>query len=180
MHEAWGKQVLHCAYCHGYEVRSKPIGQLAKTDYMYDMLEANLSISNNITLLFDGENVPGETLARLAVHDIRSRTEFIDKVEEVDGMLEVTFEGGQTQRLAALFVKPERAGHSQLAQQVGCELTQTGEIVTDSWGRASVRNVYAAGDIANAYAQLSSAIASGLHAAVAINIDLNATRLKRR
>lgn len=180
LHEGWGRTVLHCGYCHGYEVRDKPLGVLASVENVYDILGSMLSLSRQITVFFDGQKPSNELVARLAVFDIRSRPDYIEKVEEKDGMLEVTLEGGQVQKVAAMFVKSGRIPHAKLAEELGCELDEEGNIKTDAMGRTGVYNLYAAGDVTRDQGQIVFAQSAGLYVAIMVNRDLNATALKRR
>ncbi len=169
----WGTRVLHCAYCHGYEVRGRRIGLYAKPKDIYAMLEANLNISDDIVVFFD-EHVPDEAMrATLERLGIAHYSQFVERLDETADGVAVVLEGGERVDVAALFIKPGREQRSGLPDLIGCQRYPSSEIMIDVWGRTSVAGVYAAGDAAGSYAQLASSISSALHAAVAVNIDLN-------
>lgn len=52
--ECWGRTVLHCPYCHGYEVRNQRLGILANGETAYDLVRLIQNWSKNLTLLTNG------------------------------------------------------------------------------------------------------------------------------
>lgn len=170
----WGTKVLHCAYCHGYEVKDAPLGLLISPQYVVSLLEATLHLSRDITVYFHGEE-PDEALrALLARAGLASETAVIARLEEDAQGVRVTLADGRPSVKKALFLKPGILGITPLVEMLGCELRPEGVVkLISGWGETSVPGVYAAGDLAFAYNQLGSAMASGLTAAVRINAVLN-------
>lgn len=175
--ELWGSRVLHCAYCHGYELRDGAIGIYAHPRDVFTLLEANYSIARQITVFFEEEAPSPEMMARLTVLGIAYATAPVVGLEAHAQGVDVVLATGARKQVSALFIKPGREQRSPLPEQLGCAFYDTGDIAIDAWGRTHVPGIYAVGDAAGHYAQLASAIASGLHAGVAVNIDLNAAIL---
>ncbi|MBA4275065.1 MAG: thioredoxin reductase [Alphaproteobacteria bacterium] len=179
MQALWGTRVLHCAYCHGYEVGGRAIGLYAKPAYVFDLLEANLNLSPDITVFFDDEATDARLVEQAEALGVRVVTTPIAQVTQTADGVGVVLTDGTTCEVAALFVKPVQVQRSSLPQAMGCSINERGFIAADGWGRTSVPWVYAAGDAAGAYAQLASSVAAGLHAAVIINADFNALRIRQ-
>lgn len=170
----WGTKVLHCAYCHGYEVKDAPLGLIISPYYAVSLLEATLHLSRDMTVYFHGEEPDEELRALLARTGLASETAAIARLEEDADGVRVTLENGRQSVKKALFLKPGILGITPLVEMLGCELRPEGVVkLTSGWGDTSVEGVYAAGDLAFAYNQLGSAMASGLTAAVRINVVLN-------
>lgn len=169
----WGKYVLHCLYCHGYEVRDQPLGFYAKPEYVFDFLKSYTHLSGDITVFFDGADPGPMVAARLQMLGIKYQTGVITLLREQDDGLVVSCENGKNTQVAAMFIRPPSQQRSPLPALLGCFIDGQGVIGTDAWGRTRVAGVYAAGDAAGQLQQLASAIASGLHAAVALSHDLN-------
>lgn len=173
MEALWGRRVLHCLYCHGYEVRERPLGFYGKADHVFDFLKSYLHLSRDITVFFDGDEPGPMVAAQLQMLGVKQHRGIITLLQEQGDGLAMTFEDGSSAEVAALFVRPRTEQYSPLAAQLGCAIDAQGAIGTDAWGRTRVAGIYAAGDAAGQLQQLASAQASGLHAAVALNHDLN-------
>ncbi|MYV66185.1 FAD-dependent oxidoreductase, partial [Streptomyces sp. SID2131] len=174
----WGRDVLHCPYCHGWEVRDRPFGVIAHpampahqalmvSHWSSDVtlfLHTAAGLSDREAALLDAagvEVVTGE-VAGLAVEDDR-----LTGVRLADGRFvprEVVFVGAT--RLAA------RDG---VLRQLGAKTDETpfGEFVAvDGTGRTSVPGVWAAGNVTGPQEQVVNAVGLGYRAGVTINTEL--------
>jgi thioredoxin reductase len=104
---------------------------------------------------------------------VRIREEPIRRLVSSAGHLErIEFEHGPSELRDALFVSTRRGQPNDLADTLGCDLTDSGTIVTDVDGRTSVSGVYAAGDAATAHSRsVANAIGTGSRAAYALALD---------
>ena len=69
--ECWGISVLHCPYCHGYEVANKPIGVLGNGDGGFELARLISNWSKNLTLYTNGLSTLGaEQTEKLRHHNI--------------------------------------------------------------------------------------------------------------
>ncbi|MFN2563399.1 MAG: FAD-dependent oxidoreductase, partial [Gemmatimonadaceae bacterium] len=96
----------------------------------------------------------------------------VQRLEGDDHLERVVFADGSVELRRALFLRPAQVVASDLPQQLGCELTESGLIRVGSDHQTSVPGVYAAGDAGTPVQQLVVAAASGAQAAIAINRDL--------
>ena len=90
---------------------------------------------------------------------------------EDDQLCGVEMDDGRTVPRAALFVPPRFVPNNDLLVGLGCDIDETGWVVTDG-GRTSVPGVWVAGNVANPRAQVITAAGEGSAAAIAINADL--------
>jgi thioredoxin reductase len=109
---------------------------------------------------------------RVAVYGCSDRAVHQARIDEHEGALRVGFAGGDGISTDALFVQPRLELTSNLAAELGAELTAAGTAVTDDAGLSTVAGLYVAGDAATPVQSVAVATASGARAAYAINADL--------
>ena len=172
--ERWGRDLLHCPYCHGWEVRDQPLGVLGtisgsvqhallvrqwSADVAFFAHTYELTVSERRQLDARDIAVVAGEVARLAVVDDR-----LTGVELVDGRV--------VERVA-VFVRPGIRPHADgLLEGLGCTFDDAGFVATDRTGRTSNSGVWAAGNVADPRAQVITAAGAGSAAAIAMNNDL--------
>ncbi|MEH6416100.1 NAD(P)/FAD-dependent oxidoreductase [Pseudomonas sp. CGJS7] len=176
LRERWGVSVLHCPYCHGYEVADRPLGVLAA--HALSAHQAALIPDWGPTTYFtQGEFEPDpEQAAHLSARGVSIErvpvVGLLGVAPQLDG---VRLADGRTLAISALFTAPASTMASPLAEQLGCEFEQgpLGQhIRVDEWKATSVAGVYAAGDAASAMQNASLAIAAGVLAGVGAHQSL--------
>lgn len=172
--ECWGKSVLHCPYCHGYEVRDAETGILGNGDYAY---EFGMLISNwtkNLSIFTNGKSALTEVQQKnLAKHNIEIVEHKIVELLHANGMLnKVKLENGVVHPLSALYSKPAFIQHSDVATRLGCELTSEGYIKTDQSQRTGIPGVFACGDNVTKLRTVSNAVSLGTIAGMMLNKEL--------
>jgi len=174
--ERWGETVLHCPYCHGYEVGGGPVGVLARTAEAA-RFAAVVADWGNVTLFTNQVPEPDEeALAVLAKRNVKLRPGRVTAISDgPDGMLAVETGPGIPTLVKALFVMPEARVRSAIPAERGLRLKETpvGSIVdTDDTGQTSLPGLYAAGDIALGAANISLASANGVKTGVFLHHSL--------
>jgi len=172
LQEGWGKTVLHCPYCHGWEVRDRPVGVLAHPEVygsgmVLHQVELVRQWSDDVAFFPRGYELSDEERQRLAARDIRVVEGVVARVE--DGAVRME-DGGVVER-EAVFVAPQFVPNDGLLRALGCEV-EDGRVVVDPAGRSSVFGVWAVGNVADPMAQVIGAAAEGVKAAAALNADL--------
>jgi thioredoxin reductase len=164
----WARGAYHCPYCHGWEVRDRPLA-------VYGAGAAGLallltSLSDDVVLLTDGSpDLEPDEAERLSSAGVAVREDAVARLEtEEDRLARIAFADGSTDERAGLFLMPNFT-RSDLPAQLGCELDESGGIVTDEDGRTSVPGLFAAGDATTDKKAAVLAAASGSRAAYAIN-----------
>lgn len=172
--ECWGISVLHCPYCHGYEVRDQRLGVLANGDAAFEFARLLLNWSRDLTLFTNGPSTLNEaqsqTLTRFGIGLVETP---LAAIPHENGTLSgLVLADGRTHPLDAVFARVPFAQSSDLAEQLGCATGDWGLLKTDDFGKTSVNGVFAAGDNTTLMRQVVAAAANGAKAAAFINRDL--------
>lgn len=168
--ERWGKSVMHCPYCHGYELRDRPLGVLASSEMSFHQA-AMIPEWGATTLFTQGKYVPqGEVLEQLQRREVTIEQSPIIKIAGPGtDMAQVTLADGRSLPLEGLYVAPG-IKLSPLIDQLGLALEDSpmGRIVkTSDTKESSITGIYVAGDLSNAMQNGTFAIASGCMAGIA-------------
>lgn len=172
--ECWGKSIIHCPYCHGYEFKSQRTGLLANAENTFHLAPLIHNLTKDLFIITNGDiHYTAEETAKLKKHGINIIEQRIIEVESTDGQLKnVLFDDGTTISLDALYVTLPFEQHSKIPAALGCELSEKGYIVTDQFFKTTVGGVSACGDNTSPFRSVSNAVASGNFAAAAINREL--------
>lgn len=161
--ECWGISVIHCPYCHGYEVRNQTTGIFANGDNAYEFAKLIWNWSKDLTLFTNGKS----TLSPIQTKALQSRQiniveKEIAKVSHQNGQLQhLVFSDGTTQRLDALYAKLGFKQNTDLPIHLGCQLSESGYINVDDMQKTSVGGVFACGDNTNMMRSVANAVYSG-------------------
>jgi thioredoxin reductase len=187
--ERWGVDVLHCPYCHGWEVRDRRIGILATGPGAVHQALLFRQLSPHVTVLQHA--VPEFTAEQLDQFDALGIAVVAGTVSHVDadegGLTGITLADGTRVGLDALIVAPRMTARAELLAPLGLtpvEVTQGGHVMgtqieAGPSGATSVPGVWVAGNVAAIQAQVITSAAAGLTAAAAINADLAAQDAER-
>lgn len=172
--ERWGNDLLHCPYCHGWEVRDRPLGVVATGAGSVEHAELIRQWSTDLVFFTHSYEPAGDELERLDALGIRVVDgEVRTLLVEDDRLRGVVLGDGSVVARAALFIRPElRPNATGLIEQLGCETDDLGFVRVDGVGRTSTAGVWAAGNVANPRAQVITAAGEGSAAAISINADL--------
>ena len=172
--ECWGKTVIHCPYCHGYEVRDKKTGLLGNGDYVFDHAKLISNWTGDLTLFTNGSStLTKEQANKLGTHGIEIVEKKVRSIEHHNGKISrLSFEDGSSAPLDALYTKPRFEQHCEIAAQLGCEIIETGHLKIDSSFKTTVDGVFACGDNSNIMRTVSLAAAAGTFAAIVANKEL--------
>ena len=173
LRERWGRDVLHCPYCHGYEVRDQPLGVLGGTPEALAHAHLIRQWSDDVVFFAHGAALTADQRERLAARAIGLVESPVARlVVQGDRLTGVELESGDVVPRTAVFVRPRFVPHDDLLIGLGCVLDDHGWIATDAAGRSSVRGIWAAGNTVNPRAQVITAAGEGSAAAIAVNNDL--------
>jgi len=169
--ERWGSTVLHCPYCHGYEVGGGAIGMLG--GHPMSAAKATLFADwGNVTFFSQGLPISDEEQAAMQQRGVQIETTPVVGVQgEQPTWLEVELADGRRIAQRALFVPAMQQMATPLVQQLGCTLVESplGVLVeVDMMKQTSVPNVYAAGD-ATTVGNITLAMAEGVRAGIGVH-----------
>jgi thioredoxin reductase len=171
--ERWGRDLLHCPYCHGYEVRDQPLGLLGGSPESIAHAHLIRQWSDDVVVFTNGSALTANQLEQLAARAIGVVDEPVARlVVDGDRLTGVELVTGQVVPRAAVFVRPTFVPHDSLLTDLGCATHDNGWVAVDATGRTSVPGVWAAGNAVNPRAQVITAAGEGSAAAIAINNDL--------
>jgi thioredoxin reductase len=176
----WGDTVFHCPFCHGWELRDRPLAVLGRGDAGLHRALLLRGWSEDVVLLTDG---PGElderaraTLAAAGVAvDERRVARLLDCGAHggcADHLHAVVFADGAELRRDGLLVTAPLRPRSDLPAQLGAEVAEAGTVPVDANGQTSVPGLFAAGDLTARIQQVVGAAAAGATAAVGIHQSL--------
>ncbi len=172
--ECWGISVIHCPYCHGYEVRNEKTGILGNGDYGYEFSAFISNWTKDLTLFTNGPStLTPEQTAKLKSHQIHIVETEIEKLEHTNGQLErIRFKDGSSTSLKAMYAHNSFEQHCSIPQALGCELTEDGYIKVDPLQKTTVPGVYACGDNTTRMRTVANAVAMGALAGMMLNKEL--------
>lgn len=170
----WGQRVVHCPYCHGYEVRDSPLGVLGGDNRPFTMHQASLvrQWSDDVVFFPHAITIDSAERHHLTARGIRIVEGLVSELAGTDEGLDVTLTNGQTVRRSAVFVGPRFIPANDLLRSLHCAHDSAGFPTTDNNGQTSIQGVWAAGNVNDSPAQLIHAAAAGSRAAIAINHHL--------
>ncbi|WP_051476625.1 NAD(P)/FAD-dependent oxidoreductase [Arthrobacter sp. Br18] len=175
----WGRGVVHCPYCHGWEIRNRPIGVLASGPMAIHQTLLFRQWSNDITLFFNDAVTPSEDeWEKLAARSIRVVEGAVREVEgDSAGVTGLVLESGRVFALGALVVGPRMTARSSVFASLGLQTEEHplgvgAYLETGPQGATAVPGVWAAGNASDLSAQVIASAAGGVAAGAAINADL--------
>jgi len=180
--QRWGRDVLHCPYCHGWEVRDRAIGVLATRPPAVEFALLWRQLSADVTLFCQTgsllDELQREQLAARGVRVVEGRVAELEVRD--DRLTGVHLDDGRTVRCDALAVQPTFVARADLLAGLGLSTTEqrlgdhvVGAFVgSDGTGATEIPGVWVAGNVADLSADLIGAAAAGVRAAAAINADL--------
>jgi thioredoxin reductase (NADPH) len=167
--EGWGRSVVACPHCHGWEVRDEPLVQLGMRGSPDRSVARAVLLSrwsDDVTLCTDGDELTDTQSHRLSVAGVKVRTE---RVAEIGS--QVRLAGGEELTARRVFVVVRQHQQSDLAERLGCQLTD-GAVVADAVGRTTVPGVYAVGTTTEPALLAIGAAGQASTAATAVHNDL--------
>lgn len=169
--ECWGISVLHCPYCHGYEVHGTRLGILANGDMAFEFCRLINQWSKDLVLFTNGKStLTKEQSEKLKEHHIEIEERPLARLEHDGGNLRNVVLSDETKiPLQAVYARPAFKQHCDIPERMGCELTEQGFIKTDDFQQTTIPGVYAAGDNIIMLRSVANAVASGMKAGAFIN-----------
>jgi thioredoxin reductase len=173
--ERWGETVLHCPYCHGFEIGGGKIGVIAGSPLSYHQA-ALVADWGDVTFFTNDMPLEQEALDLLTRRNVRLAPGKVAAISDAGGGgLSVEIENKPGTTVKAIFVATKLDVQNPIVDALRCRLEETpmGTIIeTDAMKATSVAGVFAAGDAARAAGNITFAAADGSMAALAIHRSL--------
>lgn len=166
--ECWGKTVLHCPYCHGYEVRGERTGIWINDPLAAHFVRLIKNWTTDITLFTHG---PAQfdlaDLDALGVAVVQN--EIIELVQENGQLAAILCKEGIVWEGKAIYHRAPFRQQSPLPESLGCQMSEMGHIAVDGQQMTTVPGIYAAGDCTTPFRSVSAAVSGGNLAGAMIN-----------
>jgi len=172
--ECWGKSVIHCPYCHGYEFKNEKTGILANGDAAFELGKLINNWTNALTIFTNGKStISKEDFSKLTKHNINVIEKEIDYISHENGAInKLFFKDGTNHEIKAIYARPKIVQNSEITKQIGCEIMDNNIIKVNPFQQTTQYGVYACGDNSSMIRSVSNAVASGTIAGAMINREL--------
>lgn len=174
----WGISVIHCPFCHGYEVRKEKTGILANGERAFHLASLVNNLTDDLLVLTNGKaEFTPEQLAKLDRWNIKIIEASVSEIAHESGHIKaVVFEDGSRETFQTLYAGIPFLQHSDIPLSLGCELTPNGHLKIDTAQKTTVDGVFACGDNSAMVRSVASAVYSGNLAGAMINKELTDER----
>ncbi len=172
--ECWGISVLHCPYCHGYEIRNEKTGILVNGDTAFDFIRLIFNWTKDLTLFTNGMAVfTDEQRGQIRHHQIEIIDKEIERLEHDNGQIrKVIFKDGSVSSVKAIYAPVPFEQHCKIPEILGCDLTEDGYIKIDGFQETTIKGIYAVGDNAAKLRTVANAVAMGTTAGMTISKNM--------
>lgn len=180
LQEQWGRTVLHCPYCHGWEVAGRRLAVLATSAASIHQVELVRQLSDDVTVFTTGP-LDEQSEVRLTARGIRIVAESVRDVRELDGALAVTTDDGSERVVDALFT----AGSPVLELGFTARLNLAraegpgAPLAVDLRGATSHSRIFAAGNAVMPFGNVPLSMGAGSMAGAGVNAMLVAEDFAR-
>lgn len=169
----WARDVLHCPYCHGWEVRDRTLGVLWNGPDTPRFAQILRQWTQDLTLIAPEGILSADQHAQLTARGVDvAEGAVTELVLDGDRLSGARLADGRIIGLHALFVPPRLISNNDILLGLGCALDDHGWVITGPFGATSEPGVWVAGNVTNPRAQVITAAGEGSAAAIAINADL--------
>lgn len=172
--ECWGITAVHCPYCHGYEIRKVKTGILANGDAAFETAKLISNWTNELTIFTNGKS----ELTENQVEELKSKNIYIndlpiDSIEHNKGYIsQLHFENGEATALKALYARVPFAQHSEIPEELGCEINEQGYLKVDFFQNTSIPGIFACGDNTTFMRSVAQAVYAGSVSGSGANMEM--------
>ncbi|MBD3920481.1 NAD(P)/FAD-dependent oxidoreductase [Paenibacillus sp. PR3] len=172
--DVYGKSAFVCPYCDGWELQDQELVIIAKGAGAFHLAKMIPGWSSRYAICTNGpDELTEEEREELRQHGVPVYDAPIRSIVSNDGKVErVELEDGTSVSCTGIFFAPQLTIGSELPASIGCEMKETGSVITDALGRTNVPGVYCAGDAGTEMYQAIAAASTGAMAAMSINGEL--------
>ncbi len=170
----WGKTVIHCPYCHGYEFRQQKTGIFANGQRAFHLASMVNNLTGDLTVLTNGKaDFDAAQWEKLRRHHIEVIEIEITTIEQEEGQIKaVVFVDGNRMGFEAAYAAVPFAQHSEIPALLGCELTELGYLKVSPFQQTTVEGVFACGDNSSMMRSVANAVATGNLTGAVVNGSL--------
>ena len=169
--ECWGISVLHCPYCHGFEVKNEKTGILADGNFAYHYAQLIRNWTKELTIFTNGKSLLTQGQKdRITKNNIPINEKEIAYLKHENGNVrQIVFKDDSTFDLKVVYSRPDYEQHCKIPELLGCEVTEQGLLKVDMFQKTTVPNIFACGDNSNPMRSVANAVSMGNVAGAVIN-----------
>ncbi|MGY5354731.1 NAD(P)/FAD-dependent oxidoreductase [Wenyingzhuangia sp. IMCC45467] len=170
----WGISVVHCPYCHGYEIRNQKTAIISNGEQAIHLTSLVSNLTDDLIILTNGKSEFDENqIKKLKKNNIRIIEKEITEIDHENGNIKtIIFKDESKEHFKAAYASLPFVQHSDIPKSLGCELTDLGHIKVDLYHKTTVEGVYACGDNSVIMRTISNALNSGVISGAMINKEL--------
>ncbi|MEM9834181.1 MAG: NAD(P)/FAD-dependent oxidoreductase [Bacteroidota bacterium] len=170
----WGISIVHCPYCHGYEIRKQKTAIIANGSGAFQLAPLVKNLTDDLTILTSGKaDFDEEQKKKLNKHKINIIEKEIAEIEHEEGQLKtIIFKDSSKVDFSAAYGIVPFKQHSDIPGALGCELNEEGYIKVDQFQKTTLEGVYACGDNASMIRSIANAVYQGNLAGAIANMEL--------
>lgn len=172
--ECWGISVVHCPYCHGYELRDRKTGIIANGERAVHLASLVRNLTRHVTILTSGKAEFNEDqLHKLSRNNVPIDETEITEIRHQDGHVRsVVFKSGEAVSFDAIYAAVPFTQHTDIPVSLGCELTENGYIKVDGSQKTTIPGVFACGDNSAMMRSVANAVYTGNLTGAMVNREL--------
>lgn len=167
-----GKGVSYCAVCDAFFYRGKEVAVVGNGDFALHEAEELRNVTKDVTIYTDGKEPEFSREHPIAVNTMKIQA--IEGDDKVSGLLmqsDISAQDTENETESfypadGIFVALGTAGSTEIARQMGAEITDKGNIKTDEEMASTIPGLFAAGDCTGGLLQVSKAAYEGSMAAI--------------
>jgi len=176
--DCWGKSVIHCPYCHGYEFKGEKTAIIANGDRAFHMATLIDNLTSKLTIITQGKaDFKEEQLQKIKQNSINIIEKEVGQILHQNGEIKtLIFKDGTKENFDAAYAAIPFEQHSDIPKSLGCEFTEMGHIKVDAFQKTTIPGIYACGDNSSMMRSVANAVANGNIVGAMVNNELTMER----
>ncbi|MFD2942178.1 NAD(P)/FAD-dependent oxidoreductase [Flavobacterium notoginsengisoli] len=172
--DCWGISVLHCPYCHGYEVKNEKTAIIANGEMGFEYAKLISNWTKDLRLCTNGKSeLTLEQIKTLENHGVQIFEDEIDSFEHKEGYIQnIVFKNQQKVEVKAIYARVPFKQHCAIPETLGCDINEQGLLKVDAMQKINVAGIYASGDCTTPMRSVAIAVSTGSFAGAVINKEL--------
>lgn len=172
--DCWGISVIHCPYCHGYEVASKKTAILANGEKAIHITSLVNNLTKDLAILTNGKKEFIDVqLSKLIKHNIPIIEKEITEIEHENGFIKnIIYKDNTSMSFEVMYAPVPFSQNSNIPNLLGCEFDEQGYIKTNDLQQTTIKGVWACGDNSKSMRSVANAVASGNLTGAMVNKEL--------
>lgn len=172
--DCWGISVLHCPYCHGYEVKNEKTAIIANGEMGFEFSKLISNWTKDLRLCTNGKSeLTLEQTEILKKNGVAIFEEEIDSFDHNSGYVSnIVFKNGEKIDVKAIYARVPFEQHCPLPKDLGCEINEQGYLKVDFMQKTTIPGIYASGDATTQMRSVALAVSTGSFAGAVINKEL--------